>query len=147
MALDDPVTARPKRIQFKREAERLLKARGPGERVALLFSDLDGFKEVNDNLGHAQGDHVLIMVANRLREVVKAEARDGAPVQPLLARLAGDEFTLLFPAVGNAQEAELIAGRALTALNEPYQIAEQTVHMGASIGVADRKSTRLNSSH
>ncbi|HEY9552166.1 putative bifunctional diguanylate cyclase/phosphodiesterase [Allosphingosinicella sp.] len=136
MALYDPVTALPNRIHFKREADRLLKARGPGERVALLFIDLDGFKEVNDNLGHAQGDHVLIMVANRLREVVKAEARDGAPVQPLLARLAGDEFTLLFPAVGNAQEAELIAGRALTALNEPYQIAEQTVHMGASIGVA-----------
>src|SRR3546814_6034188 len=86
MALYDPVTALPNRIHFKREADRLLKARGPGERVALLFIDLDGFKEVNDNLGHAQGDHVLIMVANRLREVVKAEARDGAPVQPLLAK-------------------------------------------------------------
>src|SRR3546814_5408049 len=49
MALYDPVTALPNRIHFKREADRLLKARGPGERVALLFIDLDGFKEVNDN--------------------------------------------------------------------------------------------------
>src|SRR3546814_17290344 len=68
MALYDPVTALPNRIHFKREADRLLKARGPGERVALLFIDLDGFKEVNDNLGHAQGHHELILVANRRSE-------------------------------------------------------------------------------
>ena len=136
MALYDPVTALPNRVYFKREADRMLKARGAAERVALLFIDLDGFKEVNDSLGHAQGDHVLIMVANRLREVVKGETRAGGASQPLLARLAGDEFTLLFPNVTDIEDAEHIAGRALEALSEPYDIAGQVIHMGASIGVA-----------
>ena len=136
MALYDAVTALPNRIHFKGEADRILKSRAPGDRAALLFIDLDGFKEVNDNLGHALGDHVLIMVANRLREVVKAEAPPGQEPQPLLARLAGDEFTLLLPAVEDAQEAERIAGRCLEALGQPYSADGHTVDMGASIGVA-----------
>jgi diguanylate cyclase (GGDEF)-like protein len=100
----------------------------------LLFIDLDGFKEVNDRLGHAQGDQVLTMVANRLRIVVKAEADHAAA--PLLARLAGDEFTILLPNVGTAAEAERIAARALAALAEPFRTADQTSLMSASIGVA-----------
>src|SRR5579875_976732 len=74
LAMYDPVTALPNRIHFRREAERILKACKPGEGAALLFIDLDGFKDVNDQFGHAHGDQVLIMVANRLRVVVKAEA-------------------------------------------------------------------------
>ncbi len=136
MALYDPVTSLPNRVHFKREAERMLKARGEGERMALLFLDLDGFKEVNDSLGHAQGDHVLCMVANRLRVVVKAETRAGSLTQPILARLAGDEFTLLFPGIRDAREAERIARRALVSVAEPFEIAGQTIHMGASIGIA-----------
>src|SRR3954466_6742953 len=99
MAMYDPVTAIPNRIHFRREAERLLGAVQPEGGAALLFIDLDGFKEVNDRLGHAQGDQVLVMVANPLRIVLQAET-GGRPWQPLLARLAGDEFTMLLPAVG-----------------------------------------------
>ena len=135
MAMYDPVTALPNRIHFRREAERILKERQEGERSALLFIDLDGFKEVNDRLGHAQGDQVLTMVANRLRVVVKAEADLGAS-PPLLARLAGDEFTLLLPDVSGSEEAERIACRALAAVAEPFSIVGQPCNMGASIGVA-----------
>ncbi len=136
MALYDPVTALPNRIHFRREADRMLKARKEGERLALLFIDLDGFKEVNDNLGHAQGDQVLCMVANRLRNVARAESRPGSLAQPLLARLAGDEFTMLFPNIRDSADAERIARAALHALNQPYEPGGQGIDMGASIGVA-----------
>lgn len=136
MALYDPVTSLPNRLHFKREADRMLKARRADEKLALLFIDLDGFKEVNDSLGHAQGDHILAMVANRLRVVVKAEAKAGSLAQPLLARLAGDEFTMFFPDIRDVQEAERIAQRALLALGEPFELGGQTVDMGASIGIA-----------
>jgi diguanylate cyclase (GGDEF)-like protein len=136
MALYDPVTALPNRSHFRREADRMLKARKDGEKLALLFIDLDGFKEVNDNLGHAQGDQVLCIVANRLRTVARAQSRPGSLDQPLLARLAGDEFTMLFPHIGDDADAERIARSALLALNQPYQTAGKGIDMGASIGIA-----------
>jgi diguanylate cyclase len=136
MALYDPVTSLPNRVHFRREADRILKARQPGDKVALLFIDLDGFKEVNDRLGHAQGDQVLMMVAERLRQVVEAETEAGGLSQTLLARLAGDEFTLLLPTVSDAREAERIAHLCLTLLRQPYETPRQPIEMGASIGVA-----------
>ena len=136
MALYDPVTALPNRLHFKREAERILKGRPSEDCTALLFIDLDGFKEVNDRLGHAHGDQVLVMVANRLRIVIKAESRPGAEAQPLIARLAGDEFTILLPGVGGREEAERIAGRALAALGETFRLAGVALHLGGSIGVS-----------
>jgi len=134
MAMYDPVTAIPNRIHFRREAERLLAAVRPESGAALLFIDLDGFKEVNDRLGHAQGDQVLVMVANRLRIVLQAETQDG-PWQPLLARLAGDEFTMLLPGVAR-EEAERIAARVVQALSEPFGSGGSASWLGASIGIA-----------
>jgi diguanylate cyclase (GGDEF)-like protein len=136
MAMYDPVTALPNRVHFRREADRLLKAREEGDCTALLFVDLDGFKEVNDDLGHAQGDQVLVLVANRLRDVVKSESEAGLASPPLLARLAGDEFTILLPDVGSREEASRIAERALASLSEPFRNGDANVEMGASIGVA-----------
>ena len=136
IALYDPVTSLPNRVHFKREAERVLKAHGGSDGVALLFIDLDGFKEVNDSLGHAQGDLVLAMVANRLRLVVQAETPEGGLATPLLARLAGDEFTLLFPHVREADEAERIAKSALAALCKPFEVGQQMIDVGASVGVS-----------
>lgn len=136
MAMYDPVTSLPNRVHFKREGERILKARKPDDPLALLFIDLDGFKEVNDSLGHAQGDQILVMVARRLRAVVKAETEAGNLLHPLIARLAGDEFTLLFPSIGTVEEAQRIAEGALAALCEPFELCGQTIEMGASIGVA-----------
>ena len=136
MALYDPVTSLPNRVHFRREAERVLNARPENQSVALLFIDLDGFKEVNDSLGHAQGDQVLAMVADRLRVVVRAEGRAGEMSAPVVARLAGDEFTLLFPAVTDSADAARIAERALGALSEPFHSGTHSVNIGASIGVA-----------
>lgn len=135
MALYDPITSLPNRIHFRREAERMIREEG-ARRLALLFIDLDGFKDVNDSLGHAGGDQVLAMVADRLRGVAKAEARSRELTQPLVARLAGDEFTMLFPNIRYGEEAERIAKRVLATLTLPFEINHQIVDMGASIGVA-----------
>jgi diguanylate cyclase (GGDEF)-like protein len=137
MAMYDPVTALPNRLHFREEADRVLSdaARRDGT-AALLFVDLDGFKEVNDRLGHAQGDQVLVMVANRLRIVLKAEVEQGGMAPPLLARLAGDEFTMLLPDVSGPDEAERVATRAIHALAEPFAPAGQSVSIGGSIGIS-----------
>ncbi|MDB5692227.1 MAG: hypothetical protein JWO81_1290 [Alphaproteobacteria bacterium] len=136
LAMYDPVTALPNRIHFRREAERLLQARKADEGAALLFIDLDDFKDVNDQFGHAHGDQVLIMVANRLRVVVKAETENGSLSPPILARLAGDEFTMLLPGVGAKEEAQRVAERVLTALAEPFRHAGHVSRLGGSIGIA-----------
>ena len=82
----------------------------------MLFVDLDRFKSVNDSLGHARGDQLLIMVANRLRVVVNAEYAGSARTRPLLARLAGDEFTMFFPEIESADEIERIARRVVVGI-------------------------------
>jgi diguanylate cyclase (GGDEF)-like protein len=135
LAMYDPVTSLPNRIHFRREAEQMLRATRADGIAALLFIDLDGFKEVNDWLGHAQGDHVLAVVAERLRAVVQAEAESG-PASPLVARLAGDEFTILLPLLRDRAEAERIAGGVVAALSQPFQCGEHSSYLGASIGIA-----------
>jgi diguanylate cyclase (GGDEF)-like protein len=136
MAMYDAVTSLPNRLYFKREGERVLAACEDGKDAALLFIDLDGFKEVNDGLGHAQGDVVLSMVADRLRGVVQNEVRPDQSYQPVIARLSGDEFTLLFPMVRTPGEAARIAHDVLASLEEPFHAGGQSVRVGASIGVA-----------
>ena len=102
----------------------------------MLFVDLDRFKMVNDSLGHARGDQLLIMVANRLRVVVNAEFTGSARLRPLLARLAGDEFTMFFPEIESVAEIERIARRVVLAISEPFELCSHSVDIGASIGVA-----------
>ncbi len=76
LGMYDPVTSLPNRLHFRAEADKLLAARPAETKAAMLFVDLDRFKNVNDSLGHARGDQLLIMVANRLRVVVTAELGD-----------------------------------------------------------------------
>ena len=102
----------------------------------MLFVDLDRFKMVNDSLGHARGDQLLIMVANRLRVVVNAEFAGSARTRPLLARLAGDEFTIFFPRIDSVDEIERVARRIVLAISEPFELCSHSVDIGASIGVA-----------
>ena len=102
----------------------------------MLFVDLDRFKLVNDSLGHARGDQLLIMVANRLRVVVNAEFTGSARTRPLLARLAGDEFTIFFPEIESVAEIERIARRIVLAISEPFELCSHSVDIGASIGIA-----------
>ena len=136
LGMYDPVTSLPNRLHFRSEADKLLGDAAPGARSAMLFVDLDRFKMVNDSLGHARGDQLLIMVANRLRVVVNAEYNGDAAKRPLLARLAGDEFTMFFPEIASVPEIERIARRVVLAISEPFELCSHSVDIGASIGVA-----------
>ncbi|MBN8806941.1 MAG: EAL domain-containing protein [Sphingomonas sp.] len=137
LAMFDPVTALPNRTHFRRAAERHLEQMDR-EAAALLFIDLDRFKAVNDTMGHAAGDILLGMVANRLRTVAdNVAAAEGAP-PPLVGRLAGDEFTILFPYLEHQRDADVLAQAVLTTLAEPFDVAGTEVQVGASIGIALR---------
>src|SRR5947208_14083769 len=122
LGMYDPVTSLPNRLHFRSEADKLLSEALDGSTSAMLFVDLDRFKMVNDSLGHARGDQLLIIVANRLRVVVNAEFTGSARTRPLLARLAGDEFTLFFPEVVSTEEIERIARRVVLAISEPFEL-------------------------
>jgi diguanylate cyclase (GGDEF)-like protein len=136
LGMYDPVTSLPNRLHFRSEADKLLSESLEGSSSAMLFVDLDRFKTVNDSLGHARGDQLLIMVSNRLRVVVNAEHSGNARTRPLLARLAGDEFTMFFPEIQSVAEIERIARRVVLAISEPFELCSHSVDIGASIGVA-----------
>jgi diguanylate cyclase (GGDEF)-like protein len=136
LGMYDPVTSLPNRLHFRSEADKLLSEAAENARSAMLFVDLDRFKTVNDSLGHARGDQLLIMVANRLRVVVNGEYAGSSRARPLLARLAGDEFTMFFPAIESSDEIERIARRVVLAISEPFELCSHSVDIGASIGVA-----------
>lgn len=136
MALFDPVTALANRLHFRNETEASLSRASADRADALLFIDLDNFKGVNDTLGHAAGDQLLIMIANRLRSIFPSTgARE---CQPILGRLAGDEFTAFIPNVASPEAVCSLASLVLRALSEPFGIAGQSVRVGASIGIAMR---------
>ena len=136
LGMYDPVTALPNRLHFRAEADKMIGTAPVGAMSAMLFVDLDRFKSVNDSLGHARGDQLLIMVANRLRVVVTAEQGEDADCRPLLARLAGDEFTIFVPRISSAAVAERIARRIVMALGETFELHGHGVEIGASIGIA-----------
>ncbi|WP_432824280.1 putative bifunctional diguanylate cyclase/phosphodiesterase [Dactylosporangium sp. CA-092794] len=124
-AFHDGLTKLANRALFKDRLEVALRRRAG---VAILFLDLDGFKEVNDSLGHAAGDHLLMQVAARLR----AAAGDGDTV----ARFGGDEFAVLLDAVAAAADADDLARRIIAALDEPFDVENQEIHVQGSIGIA-----------
>jgi diguanylate cyclase (GGDEF)-like protein len=104
------------------------RARRHEHALAVLFVDLDGFKQVNDNLGHHLGDLVLREVAERLSGCVR---------QPdLVARLAGDEFTVLLDDLVDVDEAHVVAQRIEAMLEQPILLGDGEVHVTASVGVA-----------
>ena len=140
LAMFDPVTSLPNRTSFRREVERILRTLPEATISVLIFIDLDNFKAVNDTHGHAHGDQLLAMVANRLRAVTRAETAQtaGAPHDAVVGRLAGDEFTILFPEVADREDASRIARGLLAALMEPFDLTGHRVDIGASIGVALR---------
>ncbi len=140
VAFTDPVTRLPNRIGFEHLFEQKLKdCARDGGRLALLFVDLDGFKRVNDSLGHAVGDLLLRSIGRRLEEHVRAsdvagklELRSGA----VAARLGGDEFTLVLADVDEPGSIAGAARRFLEVLAEPVDVGFQEVTVGASIGIA-----------
>ncbi|WP_406436270.1 EAL domain-containing protein [Streptomyces sp. NBC_00631] len=141
LQMHDPVTRLPNRTLFFERLSAALEAEsyeqsGTG-RIGLCYLDLDGFKAVNDTLGHRVGDRLLAAVAERLTRVADEAgfARAGAP---LVARLGGDEFALLVEdSTGTEQLADL-AESVLAALQAPFDLAGQRLSLSASIGVVER---------
>lgn len=129
VAMRDPLTRLPNRTALHDRLEQLVRmANRHGDTLAFLFIDLDRFKLINDTLGHDVGDAALVEVAERLTRTL----RDSDTV----ARLGGDEFAVLLPEVGDADEAVQMAGKLITALNEPTALHGHRLHLSASIGVA-----------
>ncbi len=125
----DSVTDLSNRHRFRLELDAALESvRQTGEQCAVLCLDLDGFKTVNDALGHDMGDKLLRVVGQRL----EATRREG----DIVARLGGDEFGLIVRDVQAADEVALVAGRVLYALGKPCEIGGVTVPLGASLGIA-----------
>jgi diguanylate cyclase (GGDEF)-like protein len=136
LALFDQITGLANRTSFCRQVERSLAEHDDNGHPTLFFIDLDGFKAVNDTLGHAAGDQLLGRVAGRLREVVMAQVSAGGGGDAVIGRLAGDEFTLFFPHLSGPAAAQRIARAVQFALGERFDLGSQHVELGASIGIA-----------
>lgn len=125
----DPLTGLANRQLFEKSAsEALSDARRTGHEVGICFVDLDLFKQTNDTFGHATGDHLLEQVARRLERSV----RDGDTV----ARIAGDEFTIVLGNLSSRDEAVAVAERILAALNQPFWINTHMIMITSSIGLS-----------
>jgi diguanylate cyclase (GGDEF)-like protein/PAS domain S-box-containing protein len=125
----DVLTGLPNRLLFEEKLrEAVASADRHGRPFAVLFLDLDNFKAINDDLGHACGDAVLIEVARRLRRSLRAS--------DLLARIHGDEFVLILPEMSELHEACSVAEKLLAIVSQPIEVAGTTVSVQTSIGVA-----------
>jgi diguanylate cyclase (GGDEF)-like protein len=128
LAHHDVLTGLSNRFAFEQTVARLLNSPSAGQGASLLFIDLDGFKSVNDTLGHAAGDDVLREVATRLHETASAD--------DVCARLGGDEFAIFHISEDPRETAGALAARIIKALAGRYCIQGQHAFIGASIGVA-----------
>jgi len=129
LAYYDGLTALPNRELFiDRLSLALVQSHRDAKKLAVLFLDLDRFKQINDSLGHSVGDELLRAMGKRVHEAV----REG----DTLARLGGDEFTLLLPGVHNASEAARIAQKLLEAVHSPFQLQGRELYVTTSIGIS-----------
>ncbi len=125
----DTLTGLPNRVLFTHTLDEALRqARDRVHALAVLFLDLDGFKKVNDTLGHDAGDRLLTVVAERLRAAVRAD--------DTVARLAGDEFTVILPVITAPEQAASVARKLLQGVAAPIALDEQVVQVSASIGIS-----------
>lgn len=133
MAHHDQLTGLPNRVLLADRLQQALeRAHRSGSRLAILCLDLDGFKQINDTLGHDAGDNALRQVAERLAETVR--------LTDTLARVGGDEFVILLPDLGpedRGQTAQAIVDRCLKAMEAPFSIRGNHYQLGVSIGVAE----------
>ena len=134
-ALHDPLTHLGNRAMLRTRLDDLLATRAPTDPISVLFIDLDGFKAINDGLGHSAGDELLISVASSLQRACRAG--------DVPTRLGGDEFAVLLRS-SDAAEATQVAARLLRILDEPVIIAGREVRVGASIGIGCAEDGRAD---
>jgi diguanylate cyclase (GGDEF)-like protein len=127
-ATHDALTGLPNRIFLEEKLPSILNFAARGQVNAVLLVDLDGFKQINDTLGHAAGDALLCEVARRLRR----HTREG----DIVARLGGDEFVLVAHCADGTRSAEGMAAQLIGSLREPIDVGQQQVLVGASIGIS-----------
>ena len=129
-ALHDALTGLPNRALFldRLSVAFTRRSRSRGLNCGVLFLDLDRFKEINDTLGHAAGDALLVAVAERLRGALRP--------QDTAARLGGDEFAILVENILSVSGIEIVASRVLEAMGREFEVCGHTIHASASIGVA-----------
>ncbi len=129
LAYFDNLTGLPNReLFFDRFAHAIERAERGGRRLALLFLDLDRFKNVNDTLGHPIGDKLLVAVAERLQHLIRRE--------DTIARLGGDEFTVLLESVNQQNSAALVAEKIVERLTDPFDIDDHQLRIGTSVGIS-----------
>ena len=128
MATHDALTGLPNRSLINSRVQQMLSTALPGQQIALMFIDLDRFKEVNDSLGHVCGDVLLQDVARRFKQIMRPH--------DMIARLGGDEFVAASHCSGGNQSATVIAERLLAALASPFNVDGNEVFVSASIGIS-----------
>ena len=131
VAHHDSLTGLPNRLLFNDRLDQAISlAKRKSRQCALLYLDLDKFKPVNDTLGHTAGDELLQAVATRIRQQLRES--------DTLARVGGDEFTVILPEMARPEEAEIVAGKISAAFATPFLLGGQkhSVHIGVSIGIA-----------
>jgi diguanylate cyclase (GGDEF)-like protein len=129
LALHDELTGLPNRRLFQdRLGGALERARRTGSHAALLLVDLDQFKHVNDSLGHHAGDQVLKRVGKVFSERVRRS--------DTVARTGGDEFSVILDDPTSREDAERVGNSLIELLNQPFELGDQTVQIGASVGLA-----------
>jgi len=125
----DALTDLPNRLLFQDRCEHAIdKASRDRSHMAVLFLDLDGFKDINDTLGHPIGDKVLKVIAERLAATTRRE--------DTVARLGGDEFTMVVEELDSPQDAAIIAEKLLESLHDPIMVQDHQFHLTASIGIS-----------
>ncbi|WP_426113681.1 diguanylate cyclase domain-containing protein [Massilia sp. PWRC2] len=125
----DALTGLPNRLLLHERLSRAIaRARADGGQVAAAFIDLDGFKAINDELGHAAGDQLLAIIAQRLQKALR--------MSDTLARFGGDEFVAVLPALQDELLLASLIGRLIDAAHQPVALAQRQVQLSASVGVA-----------
>ena len=129
LAQYDPLTDPPNRLLLQDRAQlAMAQARREGKSLAVMYLDLDGFKQINDTLGHAVGDQLLVQFAQRLQAAVRAS--------DTVCRQGGDEFVVLLPGLEAPEAAFCVARKILAACDTPFELAGQRVQVGLSGGIA-----------
>lgn len=138
-AYHDPLTGLPNRLYFKEQIKAAIaRSERAEKKLALLYMDLDHFKEVNDSMGHAAGDDVLIETGRRLKALLRQS--------DTVARLGGDEFTVILEEIESKENAILLANRIISSITIPFTIKDESFKIGVSIGIAIFPDHSTNSS-